>query len=123
MRFTIVAHPNGAHDIQYSEDNTERSVVMENTESRPLIRSLQGKAQDRGAFSTSETRKRQNDKWIALQACDLPTHEMRIDPPVAKPANKISGMPQATYLKQLNDRMDRVIAAGQTAQVQKQTKT
>ena len=80
-------------------------------ESFPLVASLTNKNDNRDIYSPTGERKRQSDKWVALQSSDRPSHEMRIDPPVMKTSQSRTTMTQGTYLKQLNERMDRVIAA------------
>ncbi len=85
--------------------------MEEKRDSHPLISSLKGNNSAKDVFSPTGYRQRQNDRWVALQSSDRPTHEMNIDPPRPAPKSlSTATVTQGTYLKQLNERMDRVIA-------------
>ena len=84
----------------------------------PLVSSLiSGKSDSKEIYSPMGERKRHSDKWVALQSSDRPAHEVRIDTPVERVPKSRATITQGTYLKQLNERMDKVIAA----QAQKST--
>ncbi len=97
--------------------------MEEKKDSYPLVASLMGKSGAKEIYSPTGERRRQSDKWVALQSSDRPAHEVRIDVPVQKVPTSRATITQGTYLKQLNERMDRVIAAQAQMTMGKNNKT
>ena len=100
-------------------------MMEEKTEGRrdnyPLVSSLTNKSDGKETYSPTGERKRHSDKWVALQSSDRPAHEVRIDAPVERVPQSRATITQGTYLKQLNERMDKVIAAQAQAQKSNQS--
>ena len=79
---------------------------MEKTNTYSLLSALGGE-EKKEVYSASGQRKRQNEKWIALQSSPQEEQRPRLDPLPQEPRMKL---PQTTYVRQLNDKIDRLIA-------------
>ena len=85
-----------------------------------LLAAIKGMDAKTDTINPADERKRQSDKWIALQASkhdEVPPHRMPLDPPA--PAK--SPAQRNIYIRQINDRMDRaILAQGGTVDPMKQ---